>query len=128
MTRTRLLSYHPPRVLTALRFVEMSVLMPLPSVDGSSKNASDSNPDNTAFDAWLIGRCMDDDDIKKDMKDWPFKVTEKNGKPYITVKHKGFDCNFVSFFLSNIPAYFLTLRQKRNKRYDGRRKLTRLLR
>ena len=77
-----------------------------------------SIPTPTAFDAWLIGRCMDDDDIKKDTKHWPFKVTEKKGKPYITVKHKGLDYNFVS-------AYFLTLRQKRNKRY-GRRKLTRL--
>lgn len=52
-----------------------------------------------------------DDDIKKDMKHWPFKVIERNGKPFITVKRKGLDRDFVSFF-SNVPGYFLTLRQK----------------
>lgn len=41
-------------------------------------------PENTTFDAkWLIGCRMDDDDIKKDMKHWLFKVIEKNGKPFI---------------------------------------------
>ena len=44
--------------------------MPPPaSVDDSAKNAFHSNPENTIFDVkWLIGRRMDDDDIKKDMK------------------------------------------------------------
>jgi heat shock protein 5 len=32
---------------------------------------------------------MDDQDIKRDMKHWPFKVREKGGKPSIQVKHKG---------------------------------------
>ena len=40
---------------------------------------------------------MDDQDITRDMKHWPFKVTEKNGKPAITVKHKGGDRDFVSY-------------------------------
>ncbi|KAF8335623.1 Hsp70 protein-domain-containing protein [Amanita rubescens] len=74
-------------------------------VGDSAKNTFHSNPENTIFDAKrLIGRRMDDDDIKKDMKPWPFKVIEKNGRPSIVVKHKGLDRNFVS--------YFLTLRQK----------------
>ncbi|KAF8338590.1 heat shock protein 70 family [Amanita rubescens] len=64
-------------------------------VGDSAKNAFHSNPENTVFDAKrLIGRRMDDDDIKKDMKHWPFKVIEKNGKPSIVVKHKGLDRNF----------------------------------
>jgi heat shock protein 5 len=40
---------------------------------------------------------MDDQDIARDMKHWPFKVAEKNGKPAITVKHKGGDRDFVSY-------------------------------
>ena len=68
------------------------------SVGDSAKNAFHSNPENTVFDAKrLIGRKMDDQDITRDMKHWPFKVTEKNGKPAITVKHKGGDRDFVSY-------------------------------
>ncbi|KAK2462475.1 hypothetical protein APHAL10511_005445 [Amanita phalloides] len=59
-------------------------------VGDSAKNAFHSNPENTVFDAKrLIGRRMDDKDIRRDMEHWPFKVTEKSGKPQITVKHKG---------------------------------------
>lgn len=67
------------------------------SVGDSAKNAFHSNPENTIFDAKrLIGRKMDDKDIARDMKHWPFKVSEKNGKPAITIKHKGGDRDFVS--------------------------------
>jgi len=51
------------------------------SVGDSAKYAFHSNPENTVFDAKrLIGHKMDDQDITRDMKHWPFKVTEKNGK------------------------------------------------
>ncbi|KAJ7840745.1 heat shock protein 70 family [Mycena leptocephala] len=51
-------------------------------VGDSAKNAYHSNPQNTVFDAKrLIGRKMDDQDMKRDLKHWPFKVQEKNGKP-----------------------------------------------
>lgn len=40
-------------------------------VGDSAKNAFHSNPENTVFDAKrLMGRKMDDPDIKKDMKHW----------------------------------------------------------
>ncbi|KAG6810250.1 78 kDa glucose-regulated protein [Tricholoma furcatifolium] len=59
-------------------------------VGDAAKNAHHSNPENTVFDAKrLIGRKVDDPDVKRDMKHWPFKVTEKNGKTAITVKHRG---------------------------------------
>jgi endoplasmic reticulum chaperone BiP len=32
---------------------------------------------------------MDEADLKRDMKHWPFKVQEKNGKPAIQVAYKG---------------------------------------
>jgi molecular chaperone DnaK (HSP70) len=66
------------------------------SVGDSAKNAFHSNPENTVFDTKrLIGRKMDDPEIVRDMKHWPFKVAEKNGKPAITVKHKGEMRHFV---------------------------------
>jgi hypothetical protein len=53
------------------------------------------------FDAKrLIGRKMDDQDMKRDLKHWPFKVSEKNGKPAITVAYKGEDRDFVGFLCS----------------------------
>jgi heat shock protein 5 len=65
-----------------------------------SVNAFHFNPENTVFDAKrLIGRRMDGQDIARDVKYWPFKVTEKNGKPAITVKHKGGDRDFVCYCL-----------------------------
>jgi len=64
-------------------------------VGDSAKNAFHSNPQNTVFDAKrLIGRKMDDQDMKRDMKHWPFKVQEKNGKPAITVNFKGENRDF----------------------------------
>ena len=79
-------------------------------VGDAAKNAAHSNPENTVFDTKrLIGRKIDDPDVKHDMQRWPFEVTEKQGKPTITVKYKGekrdfvclvfFSCNpFVSFY------------------------------
>lgn len=62
-----------------------------------AKKAFYSNPSNTIFAVKrLIGRKMDDRDIIHDMKRWPFMVSEKNGKPIITVKVKGHEKSFVS--------------------------------
>jgi molecular chaperone DnaK (HSP70) len=67
------------------------------SIGDSAKNAYPSNPSNTVFDAKrLIGRKLNDPDVKRDIKHWPFKVSEKNGKPAISVRHKGEQRDFVS--------------------------------
>ncbi|THU93826.1 heat shock protein 70 [Dendrothele bispora CBS 962.96] len=59
-------------------------------VGDAAKNAFHSNPKNTVFDAKrLIGRKMDDPDIQRDIKHWPFDVKEKGGKPVISVEYKG---------------------------------------
>ncbi|KAJ7647585.1 heat shock protein 70 family [Roridomyces roridus] len=59
-------------------------------VGDSAKAALHSNPANTVFDAKrMIGRKMDDHNLKQDMKHWPFKVTDKNGKPTVTVEYQG---------------------------------------
>ncbi|KAJ7287396.1 heat shock protein 70 family [Mycena rebaudengoi] len=59
-------------------------------VGDSAKSAFHSNPSNTVFDAKrMLGRTMDDQNMKRDMKHWPFRVQEKNGKPTITVQYQG---------------------------------------
>jgi molecular chaperone DnaK (HSP70) len=79
------------------------------SVGDSAKNAFHSNPENTVFDAKrLIGRKMDDQDIARDMKHWPFTVSEKNGKPAITVNHKGANRDFVSYYSLRYTDIWLT--------------------
>jgi hypothetical protein len=52
---------------------------------------------------------MDDQDMKRDMKHWPFKVQEKNGKPAITVNFKGENRDFVSFVSISSTAVVLNL-------------------
>ncbi|XP_065184104.1 endoplasmic reticulum chaperone BiP-like [Sycon ciliatum] len=59
-------------------------------IGDAAKNQLTSNPENTVFDAKrLIGRSWDDDSVKKDLKYWPFKVSEKNSKPHISAEVKG---------------------------------------
>jgi len=56
-----------------------------------AKNQVSMNTKNTVFDAKrLIGRKFSDDDVQKDMKHWPFRVSaDSNDKPVITVDYKG---------------------------------------
>ena len=64
-------------------------------VGEAAKNQAAANPYNTVFDAKrLIGRKIDDDEVKADMKLWPFKVVGKSGNPYIRLKVKGEDKDF----------------------------------
>lgn len=59
-------------------------------IGDAAKNQLTSNPENTVFDAKrLIGRAWDDESVQRDMKYWPFKVSEKNTKPHITAEVKG---------------------------------------
>ncbi|KAJ6619031.1 heat shock protein 70 family [Mycena sp. CBHHK59/15] len=86
-------------------------------VGDSAKNAFHSNPQNTVFDAKrLIGRKMDDKDMKRDLKHWPFKVQEKNGKPAITVAYKGEDRDFSP---EEISAMVLTKMKETAEAYLG---------
>ncbi|KIY71076.1 heat shock protein 70 [Cylindrobasidium torrendii FP15055 ss-10] len=64
-------------------------------VGQSAKNAFHTNPSNTVFDAKrLIGRRIDEPDVQRDMKHWPFRVHERQGKPAITVQHMGKERDF----------------------------------
>ena len=55
-------------------------------IGDAAKNQAAMNPTNTIFDAKrLIGRDFVDQTVQSDMKLWPFKVTNKAGKPKIEV-------------------------------------------
>jgi heat shock protein 1/8 len=59
-------------------------------IGDAAKNQSSMNPINTIFDAKrLIGRKFKDPTVQSDIKQWPFKVVEKeDGKPFIQVSYK----------------------------------------
>jgi len=59
-------------------------------VGDAAKNQASLNPENTIYDVKrLIGRSFNDKSVQSDMKHWPFKVINKNGRPYIQVTVKG---------------------------------------
>ena len=59
-------------------------------IGDAAKNQVALNPTNTVFDAKrLIGRRFDDEKIQADIKHWPFKVINANGKPKIQVEFRG---------------------------------------
>ncbi|KAI0289651.1 heat shock protein 70 [Russula brevipes] len=64
-------------------------------IGDSAKNAFHTNPTNTVFDAKrLIGRKIKEPELQRDIKHWPFKVTDKQGKPAVTIKYHGEDRDF----------------------------------
>ncbi|ESK85627.1 hsp70 chaperone [Moniliophthora roreri MCA 2997] len=86
-------------------------------VGDAAKNAFASNPKNTVFDAKrLIGRKMDDPDIQRDVKHWPFTVHEKGGKPAIQVEYKGENRDFTP---EEISAMVLTKMKETAEAYLG---------
>nr|AAP84347.1 glucose regulated protein GRP78 [Spirometra erinaceieuropaei] len=59
-------------------------------IGDAAKNQITSNPENTLFDAKrLIGREFSDPEVQSDIKRYPFKVIEKNRKPYLEVNVGG---------------------------------------
>ncbi|KAJ7072530.1 heat shock protein 70 [Mycena amicta] len=86
-------------------------------VGDTAKNAFHTNPRNTVFDAKrLIGRTMDDPIVQQEMKRFPFKVTDKNGKPSITVHHEGQERHFSP---EEISAMVLTKMKETAEAYLG---------
>lgn len=64
-------------------------------IGDSAKNAFHSNPTNTVFDAKrLIGRKIEEPELQRDIKHWPFKVVDKSGKPAVNVKYRGEEREF----------------------------------
>ncbi|KAJ2252001.1 ATPase with role in protein import into the ER [Coemansia sp. RSA 454] len=64
-------------------------------IGDAAKNQAPNNPENTIFDAKrMIGLRYNDKEVKRDMKTWPFKVIDKDGKPTFRVDVKGDKRNF----------------------------------
>ena len=60
-------------------------------IGDAAKNQSSMNARNTVFDVKrLIGRNIEDQAIKQDIKNWPFDVVKnESGKPAVSVNYKG---------------------------------------
>ncbi|CAB4477849.1 heat shock protein 70 [Rhizophagus irregularis] len=59
-------------------------------IGDAAKNQYSNNPQNTIFDSKrLIGRRFSDKEVQQDIKHFPFKVIDKDGKPVIQVTVKG---------------------------------------
>lgn len=59
-------------------------------IGDAAKNQVAMNPHNTVFDAKrLIGRRYNDAEVQADMKHFPFKIIDKDGKPAVEVEFKG---------------------------------------
>ncbi|KAJ8355353.1 hypothetical protein AAFF_G00062540 [Aldrovandia affinis] len=59
-------------------------------IGDAAKNQLTSNPENTVFDVKrLIGRTWADPHVQRDIKYLPFKVIEKNNKPYVQIDNGG---------------------------------------
>jgi len=87
-------------------------------IGDAAKNQVAMNPHNTIFDAKrLIGRKFDDTTVQSDMKHWPFKVINKEGKPHVQVTFKG---ETKTFSPEEISAMVLTKMRETAEQYLGK--------
>merc|ERR1711902_27020 len=69
----------------------------------AAKNQVAMNPTNTIFDAKrLIGRKYQDSTVQSDMKHWPFKVVQVDGKPKLQVEYKAEERSFTPEEISSM--------------------------
>lgn len=84
----------------------------------AAKNQIAMNPTNTVFDAKrLIGRKFTDSSVQEDVKHFPYKVVNQDGKPYIKVEFKGEDKVFTP---EEISAMILTKMKETAESYLGK--------
>ncbi|KAK9691922.1 hypothetical protein RND81_09G229000 [Saponaria officinalis] len=84
----------------------------------AAKNQASLNPDRTIFDVKrLIGRKFDDPEVQKFIKMLPYKVVNKDGKPYIQVKIK--DGEVKVFSPEEISAMILLKMKETAESYLG---------
>jgi L1 cell adhesion molecule like protein len=82
-----------------------------------AKNQVAMNPTNTIFDAKrLIGRKFEDEAVQADMKHWPFKVVNVDGRPKIEVEHKG---EVKQFFPEEVSSMVLVKMREIAEAYLG---------
>lgn len=77
------------------------------------------NAMNTIFDAKrLIGRKFDDQSVQNDVKNWPFKLINKAGKPLISVEYKG---EIKQFSAEEISSMVLVKMKETAEAYLGKK-------
>ena len=85
----------------------------------AAKNQVAINPTNTIFDAKrLIGRKYNDSTVQNDIKHWPFKVIDDNGKPKIEVNFRN---EVKQFFPEEISAFILSKVRETAEAFLGNR-------
>ncbi|KAJ9680014.1 hypothetical protein PVL29_021784 [Vitis rotundifolia] len=85
----------------------------------AAKNQAAVNAERTVFDVKrLIGRKFDDKEVQKDMKLFPYKIVNKDGKPYIQVKIK--DGETKVFSPEEISAMILTKMKETAEAFLGK--------
>ncbi|XP_071489455.1 endoplasmic reticulum chaperone BiP-like [Diadema antillarum] len=88
-------------------------------IGDAAKNQLTSNPENTVFDAKrMIGRTWDDKSVQHDLKYFPFKVENKNGKPHVRVSVGGTGKLFAA---EEISAMVLTKMKETAEAYLGKK-------
>tara|TARA_Y100001970_G_scaffold215695_1_gene263992 strand:- start:1352 stop:3262 length:1911 start_codon:yes stop_codon:yes gene_type:complete len=86
-------------------------------IGNAAKNQSSQNPENTIYDAKrLIGRNFNDSSTQTDIKNFPFKVIEKNNKPLIQANYKG---ELKDFQPEEISSMVLTKMKETAEAYLG---------
>eukprot|EP00249_Psilotum_nudum_P017242 c26230_g1_i1 orf=155-2158(+) len=86
----------------------------------AAKNQAAVNPERTIFDVKrLIGRKFEDREVQRDMKLVPYKIINKDGKPYIQVKIK--DGEVKVFSPEEISAMVLTKMKETAESYLGKK-------
>lgn len=86
----------------------------------AAKNQASLNPERTIFDVKrLIGRKFDDPEVQRDIKMVPYKIVNKEGKPYIQVKIK--DGEVKVFSPEEISAMILQKMKETAESYLGKK-------
>ena len=86
-------------------------------VGEAAKNQAAMNPTNTVFDTHrLIGRKFSEGTVQRDIKLWPFKVLNNNGKPQIEVEYKA---ETKKFYAEEISSMVLMKMKETAEAYLG---------
>lgn len=86
----------------------------------AAKNQAAMNPDRTVFDVKrLIGRKYEDKEVQRDVKLLPYKIVNKDGKPYIQVKIR--DGEIKVFSPEEISAMILVKMKETAEAYLGKK-------
>jgi len=86
-------------------------------VGDAAKNQATINPVKTVFDVKrLIGRNFKDETVQSDMKLWPYKVVNKDNKPFIEIELKS---EVKQFAPEEVSAMLLAYLRKTAETYLG---------